>query len=66
MLSSRILRSTVAIIVAIGIVQATPRTFFKSWGRFFPRHLSHAFKAILESMAWLFAVWGSLLLRVLA
>ena len=50
------LRPTVAIIVAIGIMQATPRIRSRCRGRFLSRHLSLAFKAILESMAWLFEV----------
>ena len=60
------LRPTIAIIVAIGITQATPRVFPRCWGRLFLRHHSLAFKAILESMARLFgSVNRSLLLRVL-
>ena len=43
--------------VAVGIMHATPRMFSRCWGRFSPRHLSLPFKAILESMAWFFAVW---------
>ena len=50
------LRPTVATIVAIGIMQATPRVRSRCRGRCFPRHNSLAFKAILESIAWLFAV----------
>ena len=46
------LRPTVAIIVAIGIMQATPRILLRCQGRILPRHLSFAFEAILESMAW--------------
>ena len=49
-------RPTVDIIVAIGIMQATPRIRSRCRGRFIPRHLSLALKAILESTAWLFAV----------
>ena len=49
-------RPTVAIFVAVGIVQATPRMFSRCWGRFFLRHRCLAFKAILESMARLLAV----------
>ena len=45
------LRPTVAIIVVIGIMQATRRILSRCRGRFLPRHLSLAFKAILESMA---------------
>ena len=48
-----LLRPTVAIIVAIGIMQAT-RFFSGCWGMFFPLHRSLAFKAILESTTWLF------------
>ena len=50
------LRPTIAINVAIDILQATPRIISRCRGRFLPRHLSLAFRAILESMAWLFAV----------
>ena len=41
-------RPTVAIIVAIGIIQATPRVVSRCWGRFFPRQRSFAFKAIFD------------------
>ena len=50
------LRPTVAIFVAIGIMQATPRLFSMCRGRFLSRHLPLAFKAIVESMAWIFAL----------
>ena len=48
-----LLRPTVAVIVAIGIMQATPRHFSRCWAG---RHRFLAFKAIFESMAWHVAV----------
>ena len=50
------LRPTVAIIAAIGFLQATPRYFSRCGQRFVPRHRSLAFIAIMELIAWLISV----------